>query len=92
MTLTQNMMVGVHICKPFLFGLPHTANQIESNQSDFFYMIFQVSVYTNKNKMAKYLQWKIMCGETTCKKTLYMTTLHNAKKKKQTKLRQIKNK
>ena len=37
-------------------------------------MILQILVYTNKNKMAKYLQWKIMCGET-----LYKPRPHNAK-------------
>ena len=42
-------------------------------------MILQILVYTNKNKMAKYLQWKTMCGETTCKKTLYKPRPHNAK-------------
>ena len=72
-----------------------TLNQIKSNQSNlFFYMILQILVYTNKNKMAKYLQWKIMCGETTCKETLYKPRPHNAKKKKKkkkrTKLKQIK--
>ena len=30
----------------------------------------QIFVYTYKNKMAKYLQWKIIYWETTCKKTL----------------------
>ena len=30
-------------------------------------MILQILVNTNENKMAKYLQWKIMCGKTTCK-------------------------
>ena len=29
--------------------------------------------------MAKYLHWKIMCGETTCKNTLYKARPHNAK-------------
>ena len=29
--------------------------------------------------MAKYLQWKIMCGETTSKETLYKLRPHNAK-------------
>ena len=33
-------------------------------------MILQILVYTNQDKMAKYLELKIMCGETTCKKTL----------------------
>ena len=42
-------------------------------------MILQILVYTNKNKMAKYLQWKIMCGETACKETLYKPRPHNAK-------------
>ena len=36
-------------------------SQIKSNQSNlFFYMILQILVCTNKNKMAKYLQWKIV--------------------------------
>ena len=39
----------------------------KSNQINSFYMILQILVYPNKNKMAKYLQWKIMCGVTTCK-------------------------
>ena len=26
-------------------------------------MILQILVYINKNKMAKYLEWKIMCGD-----------------------------
>ena len=56
-------------------------------------MTLQILVYTNKNKMAKYLQWKIICGETTCKETLYNPSPHNAKKKKKrTKLKQIKKK
>ena len=42
-------------------------------------MILQILVYTNKNKMAKYLQWKIMCGEATRKKTLYKPRPHKAK-------------
>ena len=42
--------------------------------------------------MAKYLQWKIMFGETTCKETLYKPRPHNMKKKKRTKLKQMKNK
>ena len=29
--------------------------------------------------MAKYLQWKIMCGEATFKETLYKPRPHNAK-------------
>ena len=45
----------------------------------FFYMILQILVYTNKNKMAKCLQWKIMCGKTTCQETLYKPRPHNAK-------------
>ena len=45
-------------------------------------MILQILVYTNKNKMAKYLQWKIMCGKTTCKETLYKSRPHNAKTNK----------
>ena len=58
-------------------------NQIKSNQSNlFFYKILQIFVYTNKNKMAKYLQGKIMCGEATCKETLYEPRPHNAKIKK----------
>ena len=32
--------------------------------------------------MAKYLQWKIMCGERTCKKNLSKPRPHNAKIKK----------
>ena len=48
-------------------------------------MILQILVYTNKNKMAKYLQWKIMYGETTCKETLYKPRPHSAKKKNKTK-------
>ena len=32
-------------------------------------MVLEILVYTNKNKMAKYLELKIMCGETTCKET-----------------------
>ena len=47
-----------------------------------FTWFLQILVYTNKNKMAKYLQWKIMCGETTCKETLYNPRPHNAKIKK----------
>ena len=31
--------------------------------------------------MAKYLQWKVMFGETTCKETLYKPRPQNAKKK-----------
>lgn len=47
-------------------------NQIKTNQrSLFFYMILEVSIYANKNKMAKYLHLKIMYSETTCKKALY---------------------
>ena len=42
-------------------------------------MILQILVYTNKNKMAKSLQWKVMRGETTCKETLYKPRPHNAK-------------
>ena len=52
-------------------------------------MILQILVYTNKHKMAKYLQWKIMCGEMTYKETLYKLRPHNAKKKN-TKIKQIK--
>ena len=48
-------------------------------------MILQILVYTNKNKMAKYLQWKIMSGKTTCKETLYKPRPHNVKKKKKKK-------
>ena len=33
-------------------------------------MILLILVYTNKNKMAEYLQWKIMCEEMTCKETV----------------------
>ena len=39
--------------------------------------------------MAKYLQLKIMCWETTCKETLYKPRPHDAKKKK-INLKQIK--
>ena len=55
--------------------------QIKSNKSSnlFFHMILQNLVYTNKNKMAKYLQWKMMCGETTCRETLYKPRPHNPK-------------
>ena len=49
-------------------------------------MILQSVVYTNENKMAKCLQWKIMCGETTCKEP--RARPHNALTKK-TKLKQI---
>ena len=42
-------------------------------------MILQILVCTNKNKMAKYLQWKIICGVTTCKETLYKPRPRNAK-------------
>ena len=45
-------------------------------------MILQVLVFTNKNEMAKYLQWKIMCGKTTCRETLYKPRPHIEKKKK----------
>ena len=54
--------------------------QIKSKQF-ILYMILQILVYNNKNKIAKYLQWKIMCGETTCKETLYKPRPHNANKK-----------
>ena len=33
------------------------------------------------SKMAKYLQWKIICGVATCKETLYKPRPHNAKMK-----------
>ena len=53
--------------------------EIKSNQTIYSFTWFlQILVYTNKNKMAKYLQWKIMCGETTCKETLYKPRPHNA--------------
>ena len=42
-------------------------------------MILQILVSTNKNKMAKYLHWKIMCGEMTFKETFYKPRPHNAK-------------
>ena len=42
-------------------------------------MILQILVYTNKNKMVWYLQWKIKCGEGTCKETLYKPRSHNIK-------------
>ena len=34
-------------------------------------MILQILVCTNKSNMAKYLKWKIMYSETSCKETLY---------------------
>ena len=44
-------------------------SQIKSNQTNlFFYMILQILVCTNKNKMAKYLQWKIMWGRRLVRK------------------------
>ena len=46
--------------------------EIKSNQTIYSFTWFlQILVCTSKNKMAKSLQWKIMCGETTCKETLY---------------------
>ena len=42
-------------------------------------MILQILVYANKYEIAKYLQWKIICGEATCKKILYGPRPHNAK-------------
>ena len=54
-------------------------------------MILQILVHTNTNRMAKYLQLKIMYGETTCKERLYKPRPHNMKKK-EVKLKQIKNK
>ena len=42
-------------------------------------MILQILVYANKRKMAKYLQLKIMCAETTCKETLYKPRPHHGK-------------
>ena len=55
-------------------------NQIKSNETIYSFTRFlQILVYTNKNKMAKYLQWKIMCGGTTCKETLYKTGPHKVK-------------
>ena len=58
---------------------------IKSNQSNlFFNMILQILIYFNTNKMVKYLQLQIMCGDTTCKETLYGSTRHNAKKNKPT--------
>ena len=42
-------------------------------------MLLQILVCTRKNKMAKYLQWKIMCREAICKETLYKPRPHNAK-------------
>ena len=42
-------------------------------------MILQILIYTDKNKMAKYLQWKIMYGEKTCKETLYKPRPQNVK-------------
>lgn len=58
-------------------------NQIKTNQGNlFFYMILEVSIYANKNKMAKYLQLKIMYGEATCKEALYKPRPQNVKIKK----------
>ena len=55
-------------------------SQIKSNQTIYSFTWFlQILVYINKNKMAKYLQWKIICGETNCKETLYKPWPHNAK-------------
>ena len=42
-------------------------------------MILQILVYNSKNKMAKYLPWKIKGEETTWKETLYKPRRHNAK-------------
>ena len=54
--------------------------QIKSNQTIYSFTWFlQILVYNNKNKMAKYLQWKIMCGETTCKEALCKSRPHNVK-------------
>ena len=58
-------------------------NSDQSNLS--FYMILQILVYINKNKMAKYLQLKIMGGETTCKETLYKPRPHSVNKKERKK-------
>ena len=41
-------------------------------------MILQILVYSNKIKMAKYLQLKIMCVEMTFKETLYKVRTNNA--------------
>ena len=61
--LYYNSTINVYNLKIFL--------QIKSSQSNLlFCMILHILVYTNKNKMAKYLQWKITCGETACKETL----------------------
>ena len=61
--LYYNSTINVYNLKIFL--------QIKSSQSNLlFCMILHILVYTNKNKMAKYLQWKIICGETACKETL----------------------
>ena len=45
-------------------------------------MILEVSIYANKNKMAKCLQLKIIYGEATCKEALYKPRPQNAKIKK----------
>ena len=66
-------------------------NQSKSNQTTNSLTCFlQLLVYTRKNKMAKYLQWKIMCRDTICKEILYKPRPHNAKIKN--KLKHIKNK
>ena len=58
-------------------GLKASIGQIKSNNS--FTSFFQILGYTNKTEMAKHLQRKIICGETTCKKTLYKPRPHNTK-------------
>ena len=61
-----------------LSGKNDKSNQIKSNQTIYCFTWFlQILVYANKNKMAKYLQWKNMCGKTTCKETLYKWRPHN---------------
>ena len=45
-------------------------------------MTLQILIYANKNKMAKYLQLKVRCGETTCKETLHKPRPHHTKIKK----------
>ena len=42
-------------------------------------MNLQILVYTNKIRIARYLKWKVMCGDTTCKESLYKPNPHNAK-------------
>ena len=46
-------------------------------------MILQILVYRKKKKkkMAKYLQWKIMCRGHDCKEVLYKPIPHSVKVK-----------